>query len=159
LPPNSIAKPRSPAAFSNASPPTASTGSRTRNRSRRGSSRCTSPRRRATSRALYADGVDFSARPLHYPSGESPEALLATFDASIAAARDVLASFDEARAAEPWRITFGDREIATMPRINVMRTVGLNHWYHHRGEFVVYLRLMDIPVPIVYGRSADESPF
>jgi uncharacterized damage-inducible protein DinB len=110
-------------------------------------------------RALYADGVDFSARPLHYPSGESPEALLATFDASIAAARDVLASFDEARAAEPWRITFGDREIATMPRINVMRTVGLNHWYHHRGEFVVYLRLMDIPVPIVYGRSADESPF
>jgi uncharacterized damage-inducible protein DinB len=40
-----------------------------------------------------------------------------------------------------------------------MRTLCLNHWYHHRGELVVYLRLLDVPVPVVYGRSADENPF
>ena len=56
-------------------------------------------------------------------------------------------------------MTFGDRQLAVMPRINVMRMIGLNHWYHHRGELVVYLRLMGVAVPIVYGRSADESPF
>jgi uncharacterized damage-inducible protein DinB len=41
----------------------------------------------------------------------------------------------------------------------VMRTMGLNHWYHHRGELVVYLRLLDVAVPVVYGRSADDNPF
>jgi uncharacterized damage-inducible protein DinB len=41
----------------------------------------------------------------------------------------------------------------------MVRTMGLNHWYHHRGELVVYLRLLDVPVPVVYGRSADENPF
>jgi len=46
-----------------------------------------------------------------------------------------------------------------MPRVGVMRTMLFNHWYHHRGELVVYLRLLDVPVPIVYGRSADENPF
>ena len=47
--------------------------------------------------------------------------------------------------------------LVAMPRIDVMRTLCLNHWYHHRGELVVYLRLLGVPVPVVYGRSADES--
>ena len=111
------------------------------------------------SRFLHADGFDVSTRRFEYPRCESHEALLATLDASVAAARESLATLDAARAGEPWRMTFGDREIVKMPRINVMRMIGLNHWYHHRGELVVYLRLMGVPVPIVYGRSADESPF
>ncbi|HTL44548.1 MAG TPA: DinB family protein [Vicinamibacterales bacterium] len=110
-------------------------------------------------RLLNADGLDLSTRRFEYPPSEGPAALLATFDASIAAAREALRGFDDARASEPWRMTLGDREVVAMPRINVMRTIGLNHWYHHRGELVVYLRLLDVPVPIVYGRSADESPF
>jgi uncharacterized damage-inducible protein DinB len=44
-------------------------------------------------------------------------------------------------------------------RATLVRTMGLNHWYHHRGELVFYLRLLGIPVPVVYGRSADENPF
>lgn len=56
-------------------------------------------------------------------------------------------------------MTFGEREIFAMPRIRVMRVMCLNHMIHHRGELVVYLRLLDVPVPVVYGRSADESPF
>jgi len=47
----------------------------------------------------------------------------------------------------------------TLPRIDMVRSVALNHWYHHRGELVVYLRLLDVAVPPVYGPTADENPF
>lgn len=110
-------------------------------------------------RFAQLDGMDVATRPQDYASCESRDALLATLDASIAAMRDMLAGLDEARAHATWRLTFGDQEIFALPRLNVVRTMGLNHWYHHRGELVVYLRLLDVPVPIVYGRSADENPF
>ncbi len=110
-------------------------------------------------RLVESDGLDVSTRPADYPACESREALLATLDSSAAAMRGALAGLDEARARAVWRLTFGDREIFAMPRIEVVRSMGLNHWYHHRGELVVYLRLLDVPVPVVYGRSADENPF
>src|SRR5690606_19095335 len=68
-------------------------------------------------------------------------------------------SLDEARAFATWRLTFGDHEVFALPRVVAFRTMALNHWYHHRGELVVYLRLLEVPVPVVYGRSADENPF
>ena len=46
-----------------------------------------------------------------------------------------------------------------IPRIGMLRSIMLNHWYHHRGQLAVYLRLLDVPVPVIYGRSADENPF
>ena len=49
--------------------------------------------------------------------------------------------------------------LADWSRVTLIRTMGLNHWYHHRGELVVYLRLLGVAVPVVYGRSADENPF
>ena len=110
-------------------------------------------------RFIQTDGVDMSTRRAEYASSESPAALLASLDASVAAARDALARLDATTAAATWRLTFGERELVAMPRIGVMRTMGLNHWYHHRGELVVYLRLLGVPVPVVYGPSADESPF
>jgi uncharacterized damage-inducible protein DinB len=109
-------------------------------------------------RFAQTDGLDILTRRVEYASPESVSALLATLETSITAARDFLAGLDGVRAEAIWRLTAGDRELAAMPRLGVMRTMGLNHWYHHRGELVVYLRLLDIPVPIVYGRSADESP-
>jgi uncharacterized damage-inducible protein DinB len=105
------------------------------------------------------DGLDLAARPITYTACDSPEAVLATFDESIATLRDTLRSRDDEAAMAPWRLHFGEREIFTQPRTGVVRTMCFNHWYHHRGELVVYLRLLDIPVPIVYGRSADENPF
>jgi uncharacterized damage-inducible protein DinB len=105
------------------------------------------------------EGLDVATRPAEYASCDSKDALLATLDASVAAAREFLAGLDETRANAIWRLTFGDREIFAIPRLAVMRTMCFNHWYHHRGELVVYLRLLDVPVPIVYGRSADENPF
>jgi uncharacterized damage-inducible protein DinB len=94
-----------------------------------------------------------------YAACESPEAALATFEDSIATLRQTLHSLDDETAVAPWRLHFGEREIFTLPRTGVLRTMCFNHWYHHRGELVVYLRLLDIPVPVVYGRSADENPF
>ena len=110
-------------------------------------------------KASQMDGMDVSKRPVEYASCDSKDALMATFDQSIATVREVLAALDEARAHAPWRLHFADREIFTLPRLAVLRTMLFNHWYHHRGELVVYLRLMDVPVPMVYGRSADENPF
>lgn len=110
-------------------------------------------------RVAQTDGFDVATRPENYPSCASRDALLATFETSIAAAREALAGLDEARAGGIWRMTFGDREIFAMPRLAILRTILFNHWYHHRGELVVYLRLLNVPVPIIYGRSADENPF
>jgi uncharacterized damage-inducible protein DinB len=110
-------------------------------------------------RMVQGDGVDMSTRGQHYASCGTKDALLATLDASVASVRQFLEGLDEAQATAPFRLTNGDREILTMPRLGVMRTMCFNHWYHHRGELVVYLRMLDVPVPVVYGRSADENPF
>ena len=110
-------------------------------------------------RLVKLDGFDISTRPLHYPTSDGPSALLATMDESVAAAREALKAMDESAATDVWCLTYGPREIFALPRVGVMRTMGFNHWYHHRGELVVYLRLLGVPVPVVYGRSADENPF
>jgi uncharacterized damage-inducible protein DinB len=112
----------------------------------------------AITRLAQLDGMDVTTRRFEYPTSEGPAALLATLEASLAAARAYLAGLDEAAARAVWRMTSGEREIVALPRLGMMRTMCLNHWYHHRGELVVYLRLLDVPVPIVYGRSADEGP-
>jgi len=113
----------------------------------------------AMTRMAQMDAIDMSTRTPEYASCESAPALLDTFDASVAAARAFLTDLDEGAASAAWRMTFGEREILAMPRIGVVRTLLLNHLIHHRGELVVYLRLLDVPVPVVYGRSADENPF
>jgi uncharacterized damage-inducible protein DinB len=105
------------------------------------------------------DGFDMATRKMEYVSGESTAAILATHDASIDAARTFLNGLDEQAAQATFRLTFGDREIFAVPRLMMLRRMLFNHWIHHRGELVVYLRLLDVPVPVVYGRSADENPF
>jgi uncharacterized damage-inducible protein DinB len=58
-----------------------------------------------------------------------------------------------------WRLLSGGREIMAMPRVALVRAIMLNHWYHHRGQLLVYLRLLNQSVPSVYGPTADENPF
>ena len=53
----------------------------------------------------------------------------------------------------------GTKEVLTIPRAGLLRAIMLNHWYHHRGQLSVYLRLLDVPLPSIYGPSADENPF
>lgn len=85
--------------------------------------------------------------------------LVTTMKASVARAREVLGGFDDAAMAAMWRMNAGGKEILAMPRATLARMVMLNHWYHHRGQLMVYLRLHDVPLPSVYGPTADENPF
>ena len=110
-------------------------------------------------RLAQTAGFDVATASSSYPAASTVAELLATLDHSVASLREVLARMDDVTANASWRLAFRDREIATWSRATLVRTMGLNHWYHHRGELVVYLRLLGIPVPVVYGRSADENPF
>jgi len=85
--------------------------------------------------------------------------LLPALTASVAKARHHLGDFDDAKMSATWRLMSGGREVLAMPRVAFTRGIMLNHWYHHRGQLLVYLRLLDVPVPSVYGPSADENPF
>jgi uncharacterized damage-inducible protein DinB len=102
---------------------------------------------------LDAAAVDFSQKPMTSRAG-----LLDALEGSVARARALFEGLDAKRAAAPWRLTRGGREIFTLPRAAAVRSILLNHWYHHRGQLTVYLRLLDVPVPAVYGNSADENP-
>jgi uncharacterized damage-inducible protein DinB len=85
--------------------------------------------------------------------------LVPALDQSIKTAKSALANASDATMMETWRIVAGDREIMAMPRMAVLRAIMLNHWYHHRGQLLVYLRQLNVPVPSVYGPTADENPF
>jgi len=88
----------------------------------------------------------------------SVEEILAKFDESIGIVREVLPTFDDAAMRATWRIVAGDQVVAAMPREAFLRNVMLNHWYQHRGQFSVYLRMLGQPVPSSWGPSADEAP-
>ena len=92
------------------------------------------------------------------PQPENCAEIMHAFDTSLTAARTYLESLTAERAEAIFRITAGDRELTAGPRKGVLRGIMFNHLYHHRGQLSVYLRLLDIPVPIIYGASADESP-
>jgi uncharacterized damage-inducible protein DinB len=84
--------------------------------------------------------------------------LLNGFDARLATAREHLARATEPEFFVPWTLKMGDQEFFTMPRISVLRTFVMNHSIHHRGQLTVYLRLNNLPVPAIYGPTADEQP-
>ena len=78
---------------------------------------------------------------------------------SVVRAKTLLGGMDDATMNRTWRLMNGSREIMAMPRAALARAIMLNHWYHHRGQLLVYLRLLNLPVPSVYGPTADENPF
>src|SRR5882724_1832738 len=90
---------------------------------------------------------------------KSNAALLAAFDQNTASARKAIASAGDAQLMKTWTLKSGDTTILTMPRIAVLRAFILSHTIHHRAQLGVYLRLNDIPVPSIYGPSADEGNF
>jgi uncharacterized damage-inducible protein DinB len=93
------------------------------------------------------------------PSATSAAELVPALDASVAAAANILRSLDEAALGKIWQVVDGDREVMALPVGAVLRSIMLNHWYHHRGQLSVYLRQLGVPVPSIYGPSADENPF
>jgi uncharacterized damage-inducible protein DinB len=97
--------------------------------------------------------------PFVFPEAATAAELVPTLTASVAQARAHLGGFNDAKMNATWRIMSGEREVMAMPRAAFVRAIMLNHWYHHRGQLLVYLRLLDLPVPSVYGPTADENPF
>jgi len=93
------------------------------------------------------------------PEAATATELVPALTESVARARRHLGGFDDAAMGATWRLMSDGRELMAMPRVAFARAVMLNHWYHHRGQLLVYLRLLDLPVPSVYGPSADENPF
>jgi uncharacterized damage-inducible protein DinB len=94
----------------------------------------------------------------NFPQPASRQEVLDLFEESIATVRSVLPKFDDAAMKETWRLVAGGQEVMAQPREQFLRDVMLSHWYQHRGQFSVYLRLLNIAVPASWGPSADEQP-
>jgi uncharacterized damage-inducible protein DinB len=94
-----------------------------------------------------------------YPAPTIGADLLRALDQSVASAREFLKGLDDRSVMSTFTLTRKGKVLLAAPRIGVIRSIMLNHWYHHRGQLSVYLRLLGIPVPSIYGPSADENPF
>src|SRR5579864_1230790 len=102
------------------------------------------------------DSFDVSTAP-RTEELKSRADILASFDQTTAIARKAIASANDAHMLKPWTLKAGPHTVFTLPRVAVVRSFLLNHGIHHRAQLGVYLRLNDIPVPSIYGPSADEG--
>jgi uncharacterized damage-inducible protein DinB len=93
------------------------------------------------------------------PAPENLDQVLAALKHSVARVEQLLTESSDDFAQATWHLMMGSTEMDSMPRVAVWRSLMLNHWYHHRGQLSVYLRLLGVPVPAIYGPSADEPFF
>jgi uncharacterized damage-inducible protein DinB len=105
------------------------------------------------------DEFDVSQGNFNPPTPKSKAEIFTALDESVKNAEKCIAGMSDSRAQGNWCAKSKGRELFTMPRAELLRTIMLNHWYHHRGQLSVYLRLLDVPVPSIYGPSADDNPF
>jgi len=112
-----------------------------------------------TTLTLNTSELDFAATPDNPAKAETTEDLLNIFDKASSEARAALAGVSDEELFKPWALRNGEHEIFKMPKIAVLRGMVMNHIIHHRAQLTVYLRLNDIPVPGLYGPSADETNF
>jgi uncharacterized damage-inducible protein DinB len=93
------------------------------------------------------------------PEPKSRKEILDAFSQGTASAKEILGRMDDSRLMSMWTGTRNGKTVMSIPRIGLIRAIVLNHTYHHRGQLSVYLRLLNVPVPSIYGPSADENPF
>lgn len=113
--------------------------------------------------AYTFDSDGFNFRPAEGPAYAMANCrtnveLLETFDRNVAKARQAISRATDDSLDEPWTLKGGEMTMFTLPRWTVFRSWGINHVVHHRAQLSVYLRLLDVPVPGIYGPSADERP-
>ena len=94
----------------------------------------------------------------NFPQPGSRADILKAFDESVVTVRNLLPKLDDEAMKESWHLMAGDKELFAQPRGEFLRDVMLSHWYQHRGQFSVYLRILNVPVPSSWGPSADEPP-
>jgi uncharacterized damage-inducible protein DinB len=92
------------------------------------------------------------------PQPASQKEILDKLEESIGVVRNLLPKFDDAAMTEMWRLVADGKDVMSQPRGEFLRDVMLSHWYQHRGQFSVYLRLLDVAVPASWGPSGDEPP-
>jgi uncharacterized damage-inducible protein DinB len=93
------------------------------------------------------------------PEAAGRAQILETFAESLKKAKEIVGSTDDARAMAEWKFQKDGNTIMAMPRFAFWRSILLNHNYHHRGQLSTYLRQLDVPLPSIYGPSADTNPF
>lgn len=93
------------------------------------------------------------------PEARSRAELLAALEESTPYAAACIEEWGDAGLFADWAMTIAGERVIEVPRIAMVRSLMMNHVYHHRGQLTVYLRLLDVPVPPVYGPTADETPF
>ena len=103
------------------------------------------------------DETNFTGDPS--PEPKSTEEILAAHDQSVQTMRETLPKIGDAGMQGTWTAKAGGQTLMSMPKGALARALALNHWVHHRGQLSVYLRLLDVAVPSIYGPSADENPF
>ena len=108
---------------------------------------------------LAVDVFDANEINTSFEEGPSTEEMLQIFDEGIEKANAYLRTVTEEQLAKSWKLTKADQVIYEVPRAAAIKSFLLSHTYHHRGQLSVYLRLLDIPVPSVYGATADDNPF
>jgi uncharacterized damage-inducible protein DinB len=108
--------------------------------------------------ALTQDELNFAAGNFQPFIPSSTAELLEKFDHNVNAAAELLGSQSDERMNERWRLGSGEQTFFAGPRAAAVRVLALNHVVHHRGQLSVYLRLLDVPLPSIYGPSADEAP-
>ncbi len=108
---------------------------------------------------LNQDELDFATGNYEPFSPADAAELLEKFDKNVADAIEILKTQTDDRLLAAWRMRSGEQVFFERPRITVIRSFMLNHIVHHRGQLSVYLRLQNVPLPPMYGPTADESPF
>lgn len=102
------------------------------------------------------DYLDFADGSLQHPKVETTADLLVILDEGVKKAVEALHSVSDADLANHWILRSGDHIILELPKAVMIRNLAMNHIYHHRGQLTVYLRMLNVPVPGMYGPSADE---
>ena len=105
------------------------------------------------------DTCSLSPNAFNVPQPSSTTEIVAAFEKGLGEAKERLNGVDDGKILAGWSMTAGEKTIASMPRVALYRALMCNHQYHHRGQLTVYLRMLDVLLPSVYGPSADENPF
>ena len=101
----------------------------------------------------------FQAPQFTQPAATSAAELIPALDESVRNARENLRAIGDHGLGQVWRLVSGEKELLAIPVGAGIRSIMLNHWYHHRGQLSVYLRELGVLLPSIYGPSADENPF
>jgi len=109
--------------------------------------------------ATAAEGDTMEAPSFTQAEAKTHQEILDTFSHSLETAKSKVGKMDDAKLNATWTLTKNGKTVLSIPRVVFLRSIMMNHIYHHRGQLSVYLKVLEVPIPSIYGPSADENPF